>query len=82
MTRIIENTPVIYLPIVNKNMDVYVALELYAKQLGYDLTEYDICNIQTEWLSNEEVFVKFKLVHVRVSSALAVAFTHVQFKAS
>lgn len=82
MARIIENTPVIYLPIVNKNMDVYVVLESYAKQLGYDLTEYDICNIQTEWLSNEEVFVMFKLLHVRVSSALNVAFTHVQFKAS
>lgn len=40
---------------------------------------YDICNIEIEGFSTNEVIVKFKNVHCSVASSMFVAYTYIKF---
>jgi len=47
---------------------------------GYNVKYCDICNVEPEWLNDEEVDIKFKFVHYSVPTASTEPYYHIRFK--
>jgi len=62
-----------------KEFDYYKAIENIMEQNGYNTKYCDICSVKTDW-KDEEVDIKFKLVHYSVKTTETEPYFKITFK--